>query len=53
MVKALSEPEMKAKIEGMGNHVVANSPEEFTAQVRRGVQIFGNVVKQAGLKPEQ
>ena len=53
MVKVLTEPEMKAKVEGMGNHVVANSPEEFAAQIRRGVQIFGNVVKQAGLKPEE
>jgi tripartite-type tricarboxylate transporter receptor subunit TctC len=52
MVKVLTEPDMKAKLEGMGNHVVANTPEEFAAQIRRGVQIFGSVVKKAGLKPE-
>jgi tripartite-type tricarboxylate transporter receptor subunit TctC len=52
MVKALNVPEIKAKVEEMGNIVVANSPEEYAALMKRGTAIFGKVFKAAGLKPE-
>jgi len=52
MVKALNVPDIKAKIEEMGNRVIANSPEEYEALIRRGTVIFGKVFKAAGLKPE-
>ena len=52
MVKAINQPELKAKIEDLGNLVIGNSPEEYAALIRRGTQIFGKVFKAAGLKPE-
>lgn len=52
MVKALSVPELRAKVEEMGNLVIANSPEEYAALIRRGTATFGKVFKAAGLKPE-
>ena len=52
MVKALNQPELKAKIEDLGNLVIANSPEEYATLMRRGTEIFGKVFKAAGLKPE-
>jgi tripartite-type tricarboxylate transporter receptor subunit TctC len=52
MVKALNVPEMKSKIEEMGNLVIGSSPEEYAALIKRGTVIFGKVFKAAGLKPE-
>ncbi|MCC6472755.1 MAG: tripartite tricarboxylate transporter substrate binding protein, partial [Burkholderiales bacterium] len=52
MVKALNDPAIKTKVEGMGNHVIANSPEDFARLIAQGVVIFGDVVRRAGLKPE-
>jgi len=52
MVKVLNTPDIKAKIEEMGNIVIANSPEEYVALIRKSEQIFGHVFKAAGLKPE-
>jgi tripartite-type tricarboxylate transporter receptor subunit TctC len=52
MVKALNQPDIKSKIEDLGNSVIANSPEEYAALMKRGIAIFGKVFKAAGLKPE-
>ncbi len=52
MVRVLNTPDIKTKIEEMGNIVIANSPEEYVALIRKGEQIFGHVFKAAGLKPE-
>ncbi len=52
MVKALTTPEIKARVEEMGNLVIANSPEEYALLMKRGIAIFGKVFKAAGLKPE-
>ncbi len=52
MVKALNTPDIKSKVEDMGNIVIANSPEEYVALIRQGERIFGHVFKAAGLKPE-
>jgi len=52
MVKALNVPEIKAKIEDIGNIVIANTPEEYAALMKRSIAIFGKVFKAAGIKPE-
>jgi tripartite-type tricarboxylate transporter receptor subunit TctC len=52
MVKALNVPPIKAKIEDMGNIVVANSPDEYAALMKKSMAIFGKVFKAAGIKPE-
>ena len=53
MVKALSAPDMKPKIEEMGNFVIANSSEEFALLIRKSSDLFGKVISTAGIKPEE
>jgi tripartite-type tricarboxylate transporter receptor subunit TctC len=50
-VKAMSTPEVRAKIADAGFDVVANSPEEFASQIRREIDLVDRTVKGAGLKP--
>ena len=52
MVKVLTSAEMKPKLEEMGNFVIANSSEEFSALMRKSSELFGKVISNAGIKPE-
>ena len=52
MVKVLTAPDMKPKLEEMGNFVIANSSEEFAALMKKSSDLFGNVISRAGIKPE-
>jgi len=52
MVKVLTSAEMKPKLEEMGNFVIANSSEEFSALMRKSSELFGKVITNAGIKPE-
>ena len=52
MVKVLTAPDMKPKIEEMGNFVIANSSDEFAVLVHKGSDLFGKVIANAGIKPE-
>ena len=50
--RALNAPEVRSKLDAAGLNVVANTPEEFAAMIRRGFEVYGAVVKAAGLQPE-
>ena len=52
LVKALNAPDTKAKSEGMGFQIGTSTPEEFTAQLKRDIELAGKVVKTAGIQPE-
>ena len=52
LIKALRDPEVSGKLDGMGLMVVANSSEEFAEQVRKELEQRGKLIQQAGIKPE-
>ena len=48
--KALEIPEVKKRIEDTGSLVVANTPEEFAAQIKAEYEVYKKVVDQQKLK---
>jgi tripartite-type tricarboxylate transporter receptor subunit TctC len=51
-VKALAQPELKARLATLGAEGVGSSPQEFGAFVKAEVQKWSRVAKEAGLKAE-
>lgn len=52
MLKVLSAPEMKSQFVAQGNEVIAGSPEEFAAFIRREYVTIGEAVKLSKLQAE-
>ena len=52
MVQALRAPEVRTRLEQMGNFVAGNSPEEFAAVIRKTSDAYTRIVQRAGIKPE-
>jgi tripartite-type tricarboxylate transporter receptor subunit TctC len=52
MVKAARAPELQDKLHESGFSVIAGSPEEFAAMLKKGLEVYGKLVKSVGLKPE-
>jgi tripartite-type tricarboxylate transporter receptor subunit TctC len=52
IVKAIVAPDARAKLEAMGMNVIGNTPEQFSALIRSGIEQYGRIVKSAGIKPE-
>ena len=48
--KALQEPGVTKRINDTGSLVVANTPEEFTAQIKAEFEVYKKVVDQQKLK---
>jgi len=51
-VKALREPEVRSKLDAALLAVVASTPEEFAAAIKRDIELYGALVKAAGIQPE-
>jgi tripartite-type tricarboxylate transporter receptor subunit TctC len=51
-VKALKSPDLQPKFDGMGVVVIANSPEEFRQMYMAGFDVYGKIIKAAGIQPE-
>ncbi len=51
IVKAITAPEIRAKLGDAGFEVIANTPEDFGALIRRQVELVGRIVKAAGIQP--
>jgi tripartite-type tricarboxylate transporter receptor subunit TctC len=50
---ALKSPDFRQRFESQGFEAVApNSPEDYAKQIRTDLEVFGRVVKRAGIKPE-
>jgi tripartite-type tricarboxylate transporter receptor subunit TctC len=49
-VKVLAQPEVRAKLEGLGLQLVGNTPEQFTELVKTELPMWGKVLKDAGIK---
>ncbi len=52
IVKAITASDARAKLEGMGLNVIGNTPEQFAALIRSGIEQYGRIVKSAGIQPE-
>jgi tripartite-type tricarboxylate transporter receptor subunit TctC len=52
IIAILAQPETRARIEGMSFTVLANTPEQFAAQIRSEVAKWSKVIKSAGIKAE-
>jgi len=50
VVEALRSNEAKSRIEGNGNRIVGNTPDEFSAYLKREISKWEKVIKAAGVK---
>jgi tripartite-type tricarboxylate transporter receptor subunit TctC len=50
--KALEDPAVKKRIEETGSFIVANTPEQFAAQIKAEFEVYKKVVDSANLKLE-
>jgi tripartite-type tricarboxylate transporter receptor subunit TctC len=52
IVNSLRNPDVRPKIEELAMSVIANTPEQFAAMLRSGIDQYGRLIKAAGIKPE-
>ena len=52
MKKSLEDPAVRKRIEDTGSLVVANTPEQFAAQIKAEFEVYKKVVETAKLKLE-
>jgi len=52
VVKAARDPEFVARMQKQGAEVVAGSPEEYRTFIKSELARWGEVIRQAGIKPE-
>ncbi|MGB5079508.1 MAG: tripartite tricarboxylate transporter substrate binding protein [Burkholderiales bacterium] len=52
IVSTLKAPEVHSKIDELAMTVIANTPEQFAAQIRAGIEQYGRLIKSAGIKPQ-
>jgi tripartite-type tricarboxylate transporter receptor subunit TctC len=52
MRKAMNAPDVRAKIAEGDMTIIADTPEEFAALQRDGIEKFGEIIKAAGIQPE-
>ena len=49
---ALGTPDVRRTLDGNGQRAIANSPEEFLAMIKKGLEATGHAIKAAGIKVE-
>jgi tripartite-type tricarboxylate transporter receptor subunit TctC len=52
MRKAINEPDVRAKLEAQDLTVIADTPDEFAALQKQGIEQFGEIIKAAGIQPQ-
>jgi tripartite-type tricarboxylate transporter receptor subunit TctC len=52
MRKAITAPEARAKLEAQDLRIIADTPEEFAALQKQGIEQFGAIIKAAGIQPQ-
>lgn len=50
--KALSQPEVKSRLDALGFTAVVNTPEEYGARIKKDTEIWPKVAHEAGLDPQ-
>jgi tripartite-type tricarboxylate transporter receptor subunit TctC len=48
--KALEDPAVKKRIEETGSIIIANTPEQFAAQIKAEFEVYKKVVESANLR---
>ncbi len=48
----LALPEVRQRLNETGFEVVSSSPEAFDEQIRRDIELYGKVAREAGIKPQ-
>jgi tripartite-type tricarboxylate transporter receptor subunit TctC len=51
VAKTVSNPELRAKATADGFELIGNTPEEFSAQLKRDIEVAGRLVKAAKIEP--
>ena len=51
-VKALAQPDLRAKFADLGVEGMGNSPDEFAAAIKSEIPKWAKVIKDAGIKPD-
>lgn len=52
IVKAVHAPDVRTKLEESGFRPSASTPEEFALTLKNGLEVFGQAVRLAGVKPD-
>ena len=52
IAKALNAPEVRGRLDEGAMVVIANSPEQFAAMVKNGIEVYGKLIRAAGILPE-
>jgi tripartite-type tricarboxylate transporter receptor subunit TctC len=52
LLKVIGKPEVKERFAALGFEPVANSPDEFAAQIKSDIAKWGKVIRDADIKPE-
>lgn len=52
LVKGLKSPELAPKFDAMGLVVIANSAADFQKMYMAGFEVYGKIIKNAGIQPE-
>ncbi len=52
MVKALNAADVRARLDDNAMAVIGGTPEEFAALLEDGMELYGAIVKAAGIRPE-
>jgi tripartite-type tricarboxylate transporter receptor subunit TctC len=53
ILKAVALPDVKERLAALGFDIIANTPDEFGAQIKVEIEKWGAVVRDAKIKPEQ
>jgi tripartite-type tricarboxylate transporter receptor subunit TctC len=51
-VKALAQPDVRAKFADLGLETIGNSPDEFAAAIKSEIPQWAKVIKESGIKPD-
>ena len=51
-VKALAQPDVRAKFADLGLETIGNSPDEFAAAIKSETPQWAKVIKESGIKPD-
>ena len=52
LIAPAREPTVRTRLEGLGYSVVAGSPEDYAARIRREIAQWREIVTRTGLRPE-
>jgi tripartite-type tricarboxylate transporter receptor subunit TctC len=52
IAKTVQSPDLRPKLDESGFAIVGSTPEQFAAELKKGLEVYGKIVKLVGLKPE-